>query len=164
MLSSRFTDSKGTTSEIVYQDADSFVSLDASRVRQAYGACFYGDKLLIVLHGQRKTWSLPGGTMKPGESFEECLRREVAEESNMKILTAVPIGYQEVKLDSGGIFQLRYACTVEPIGPFVKDSDDEGGIIEIKLIDPLTYRDYLHWGAIGDRIISRALELTGKKS
>ena len=31
-----------------YSDADSFENLDYERVRQAYGVCFYGDKMVIL--------------------------------------------------------------------------------------------------------------------
>ena len=43
------------------------------------------------LMGQRKgshgdsTWSVPGGHLEPGESWEECARREIREETGMEI-------------------------------------------------------------------------------
>ena len=43
----------------------------------------------ILLLGQKVTgtrsWSLPGGTLEPGESIEECCVREMWEETGLKI-------------------------------------------------------------------------------
>ena len=105
-----------------------------------------------------------GGTIEPGETFEQTLKREIQEESNMEVLNFMPIGYQKVTdtRDNSFVYQLRYACTTRPYGPFV--SDPAGSITEIKLIDPKKYRDYFDWGKIGERIISRALELKPKLS
>jgi ADP-ribose pyrophosphatase YjhB (NUDIX family) len=43
--------------------------------------------LLLLKHTyrQNKPWGLPGGGLKPGESLEECLHREVHEETGMKV-------------------------------------------------------------------------------
>jgi 8-oxo-dGTP pyrophosphatase MutT (NUDIX family) len=156
-IKSQITNSDGSVRQVVYNDADSFDSLDKSKATQVYGVCFSEGKMLIVFNGKRKSWGLVGGTIEPGESFEECLRREVEEESNMKVLSLAPIGYQAVTVDENTIYQLRFACTIEPIGPFVADPAES--ITEIKLIDPLSYKEFFDWGEIGERIITRALEL-----
>jgi len=71
------------------------------------------------------------------------------------------IGYQEVwRLDGSSNCQLRYVCNVEPIGKFESDPA-EGGITEIKLIDPKDYKKYFDWGKGGERIMERAEELKG---
>ena len=77
----------------------------------------------------------------------------------MEVLKFLPIGYQKVidTQDSSFIFQLRYVCIARPYGPFISDPD--GSIVEIKLIDPKDYKQYFDWGQIGERIVSRALEL-----
>ena len=84
--------------------------------------------------------------------------REVQEESNMRVLEQIPIGYQEVFNQEGTTdFQLRSFCLVEPIGKFEKDP--AGSVTEIKLIDPKDYKKYFDWGKIGDRIMERAVEI-----
>jgi len=142
-----------------YSDADSFDHLDYSQCRQVYGICFCDDKMVIGYGGQKDNWGLIGGTIEKGETFEQTLKREIQEESNMEVLRCVPVGYQKVidTRDGSHIFQLRYACTVRSLGPFI--SDPAGGITEIKLIDPKDYKQYFDWGKIGKRMISRAIEL-----
>lgn len=144
--------------DLEYEEADSFDDLPKEQVVQVYGVCFCGDKLVIGFGGQKHDWGLIGGTIEPGESYEQTLNREIAEESNMKVLGAKPVGYQKVIGPSGKVdYQLRYACKVEPIGPFV--ADPAGGVTEIKLINPAEYRQYFDWGQVGEAIITRALNL-----
>lgn len=142
-----------------YEDCDSFDDLDTSKCRQTYGVCFYRDEIVIGLGAKAQTWGLIGGTVEEGGSLEETLVREIKEESNMKVLSCKPIGYQKMidTRDGSYIFQLRYACAVESYGPF--EIDPAGGVTEIKLIDPNEYKQYFDWGEIGERIMQRALEL-----
>jgi 8-oxo-dGTP pyrophosphatase MutT (NUDIX family) len=156
-IKSQIKSTDGIVAQVIYNDADSFDSLDKSKATQVYGVCFSEGKILIVFNGKRKSWGLVGGTIEPGESFEECLKREVEEESNMEVISFVPVGYQAVTMDGKTIYQLRFACTVRPIGHFV--ADPAGSITEIKLIDPLLYKEFFDWGETGERIIARALEL-----
>ncbi|MEI6304652.1 MAG: NUDIX domain-containing protein [Candidatus Taylorbacteria bacterium] len=155
-------DYKGTSEVeyiVEYSDTDSFDDLDYDLCRQVYGICFCEDKLVIGYGGQKKNWGLIGGTIEKGETFEQTLRREIKEESNMEVLEFMPVGYQKVTdtRDGSYFFQLRYTCTTRPYGTFVLDP--AGGITKIKLIDPKDYKKYFDWGRIGERMIERALEL-----
>ncbi len=143
-----------------YFDADTFDHLEYAKCRQAYGVCFYGDEIVIGYGGNKKAWGLIGGTIEEGETYEQTLKREIQEESNMEVLSCAPIGYQKMTDTRDGtfIYQLRYACIARPYGPFV--SDPAGGVTEIKIINPNEYKTYFNWGKIGERIISRAMELT----
>jgi hypothetical protein len=144
---------------VEYSDADSFDDLDKSKCTQTYGVCFYNDEMVVVCNGHKNTWGLVGGTIEKGEAFEETLKREIKEESNMEVLSYFPIGYQKVTdtRDNSEIYQLRYTCIVRPYGPFIEDP--AGGGTEIKLINPKDYKQYFDWGEIGERIIERALDL-----
>jgi len=151
----------GKIYKLKYSDADSFDELPRDRCKQIYAVCFLGDKFVIGWRGKKRAWGLIGGTIEKGEIFEEALTREIREESNMRILKSIPVGYQKVTTPSGEIiYQLRSCCFVEPIGEFVSDPD--GNITEIKLVTPENYKTYFDWGAIGDRIITRAVELKHK--
>lgn len=145
-----------------YEDADSFDNLPSGQVRQAYAVCFVGEKMIVV-HKTTKvvtsSWSLIGGTIESGETFEEALAREIHEEGNLKMLSAKPIGFQKAtdSRDGSAVYQLRYVCTAEPFGPFEKDP--AGGIDKVEFIDPKDYKNYFDWGKIGERIMERACEL-----
>ena len=145
-----------------YSDSDSFGDLEYFKCRQVYSVCLCGGKMVIGYGGQKMNWGLIGGTIENGETFEQTLKREIREESNMEVLKFLPIGYQKVTdtRDGSFIYQLRYVCSARPYGPFV--SDPAGSITEIKLIDPKEYKQYFDWGKIGDRIINRAIRLRKK--
>ncbi len=145
-----------------YEDVDSFDNLDYSFCKQTYAVCLCDGKMVIAYRGKKKKWGLIGGHIEKGETFEQTLKREIKEESNMEVLKFLPVGYQKATdtRDNSFVYQLRYVCIVRPYGPFVSDPD--GSIVEIKLIDPKDYKKYFDWGKIADRIIERALELKDK--
>lgn len=143
-----------------YSDADSFDGLDYELCRQIRAVCLCDGKMVIGYGGKiRSSWGLIGGTIEKGETFEQTLKREIQEESNMEVLKFVPIGYQKVTdtRDNNFVYQLRYVCTTRPYGPFV--SDPAGSITEIKPIEPTEYRKFFDWGEIGERIVTRAMEI-----
>jgi hypothetical protein len=154
--------SKTLTYKVEYHDANTFNKLPVEQVTQAYGVCFYNNKLVIGFGGHKNGWGLIGGTIEHGENFLDTLKREVKEEANMAIITALPIGYQIITEPTGReIYQLRYSCKVKPYGNFEKDP--AGGITAIKLIVPKLYKKYFNWGEIGDRLISRGYDLYRSK-
>ena len=146
----------GKVYKLVWHDCDSFGEIKDKDLQQSYGVCFYNQKLVIVNNNGK--WGLPGGHIEKDETPEIALEREAVEESNMKVIKQIPIGYQVVtNPDSSIDYQLRSFCLVEPIGPFVKDPDNS--VTEIKLIDAKDYKKYFNWGKIGDRIMERAMEI-----
>ena len=67
---------------------------ELDHVDQAYGICFTkeGEILLICSHdvdGVTPYWNLPGGGLMPGETLEQCLTREVAEEACARVIGSV---------------------------------------------------------------------------
>lgn len=156
-LTNNYQGKSGVLYILEYADADSFDFLDKMKCTQVYAVCFVGDKIVIGYGGNKQAWGLIGGTIEKGETFEQTLKREIQEESNMEVLACLPLGYQKVidTRDGSFVYQLRYTCTVQPYGPFV--CDPAGGITEIKRIDPKNYKEYFDWGSIGERIIERAL-------
>jgi 8-oxo-dGTP pyrophosphatase MutT (NUDIX family) len=43
------------------------------------------EKVLLTRRADNGLWCLPGGKMEPGESVEECCRREVVEETGLEV-------------------------------------------------------------------------------
>lgn len=54
-------------------------------VRSSVGLIRYGDRWLTVVRADRRGNCFPGGVAVPWESNEECLRREVEEETGLRI-------------------------------------------------------------------------------
>lgn len=153
IIESSFT-YEGKNVSVRYEDADSFDHLPLVKVTQAYAVCFLGDDMVIVKNGKKNTWGLPGGTREDGESLIQCLKREVLEETGMKVVGFAPIGYQNVGEGDSMDLQVRYVCTVRKVREFTGDTG--GAITEVKVINPKQYREYFDWGDIGKHIIDKA--------
>ncbi|MBT4208903.1 NUDIX domain-containing protein [Candidatus Woesearchaeota archaeon] len=154
-------ESSGLEATAEYEDVDSFTALPYEKCQQVACFAFYKNKLLLVHNGNTKSWGPAGGCIEKPETFEDCARRELAEEANVEMLSFKPIGYQKAYLpNEPKEYQLRVFCEVKPIGKFEKDPD--GDITKIKYINPTEYRKYFDWGDIGERLIERAMELKEK--
>ena len=148
----------GTTYQLEYWETDTFDGLPLEKCKQHYGVCFYQGKLVLGWGGKKQQGGLRGGTVEPGETLEETLRRELIEEANLDIIFHQPLGVQKViSPDSSFDFQLRSVCIVEPRGKFISDPD--GSIKKIAFVNPEKYKDYFDWGEIGERMMKRALVL-----
>lgn len=153
---------RGKTYKVKYRDGVPEIPTDPKILDGVHTYCFYKDKLVIVGHEETKHWTPPGGAIELGETYKQAAIREIAEETNMKVLHLECIGYQDVQSVEGGrIFrQFRMFGIVEPHGDFVSDPD--GDISEIKLIEPKDYKEHIRWGEVGDWLMKRAMELHKK--
>lgn len=151
----------GQALKVRYVEGDPLEGIGQVVLQGVHAFCFLDDKLVIVKH-PLSGWMPPGGRIEPGESYEEAVAREVKEETNMRVLRQALIGYQDINEPDQVIRQTRSVCLVEPDGPFVPSLGEE--ITEIKLVDPADYKKYFDWGEIGDRLMSRALELKSELS
>ncbi|MHB1533980.1 MAG: NUDIX hydrolase [Acidimicrobiales bacterium] len=121
-------------------------------VDQAYGLCFdaYGQVLLVCSYDADATtpyWNLPGGGVEPGESLEECLVREVAEEGCARVLGRRYLGCQRVdELVSPAVtrscYQVRFWARVE-LDPWCPEHET----FERRLVLPEAFRATLAWGS-----------------
>ena len=156
-IKSSLTNRLGQTLDVLYREDDPIKDLDGKILQGVHAFCFCGEKLVLVYAENKKYWTLPGGGIEPGETYEEAVVREVKEETNMKVVKQQFIGYQDIYEPNRIVRQTRSVCTVEPVGKFILDPD--GDVTEIKLIDAKDYKKYFDWGSIGDRLMEQALFL-----
>lgn len=161
-ITSELKDLTGNLSHIfTYKEGDPEENLGDIPLGGVRTFCFYEDKLVIVSHGEN-VWTIPGGGIEKGETYQEAIAREVKEESNMNVLYTETIGYQDILTVKKNTYhrQVMAFCIVKPFGDFISDPD--GDIVEIKLIDPKDYREYIKWGEVADYLIRRSAELLTK--
>jgi ADP-ribose pyrophosphatase YjhB (NUDIX family) len=150
--------STGEVFNAVYRDIEGEKDFEGKKIVGVRAYCFYQNKLVIV-HESKGHWNIPGGGIEDGESVRDGIRREVKEETNMKINKMRYVGIQETHEMQGIKYYVRVVCLVEPDGDF--KSDPAGEVVETKLIDPdlcVSIAD-VNWGKIAERMLQRALEL-----
>ena len=75
------------------------------------------DKILVVQRGPESShpflWEFPGGKIKPGETPEACIQREIAEELDVEI--EIIKAMQPVEYDYGNkpIELIPFLCTIK---------------------------------------------------
>lgn len=156
-IKSTLVNNLGQVLDVVYRDIKNESDLGGRKIKGVHAYCFCGNKLVLVYAKNKGYWTPPGGGVEEGEDIHHAVQREVKEETNMDVLHQCLIGYQDIFESQGVVSQTRSVCIVESCSPFVSDPD--GDITEIKLIAPEDYKRYFDWGKIGDRIMTRALEL-----
>ena len=161
-LTNKYKGRSGETYLFEYYESDSVEHLPSEQLSQVVVMAFHNGKLLIVNNSTKPgTYGPVCGSIEKGERPEDCLARELKEESNMKILDFKLIGYQKCtnlsNSEKSDEYQLRYFAKVEPIGPFTPDCDPDGDVTELLEIDPVGYKKYFDWGVTGDEIMKRAL-------
>jgi 8-oxo-dGTP pyrophosphatase MutT (NUDIX family) len=91
-------------------------------VTQALGLCFTADGLVVMVTWDGRQWTFPGGTVEDGESVEQALVREVAEEACARVVRYQYLASQHVAdpLNPDGVssyYQTRWWARVE-LGPW----------------------------------------------
>lgn len=116
-----------------------------SPITQSSGVCFDEQGRILLLKQEGKKWNIPGGTPEGNETPEETLRREVHEETTVRLGLCEPIAYQEVYEDGVLIkYQVRFACLIDSIEP-QKPDPDKGSIHERAFIEPRQVMDYIEY-------------------
>ena len=112
---------------------------------QALGICFTGDNRIVLVTLNGTDWSLPGGSLEPGETLEQTLAREVREEACARVIDSSYIGCQRVEeLDGDRLpyYNTRFWARVE-----LDEFRPEHEMIARRLVTPEQFRATLFWGA-----------------
>jgi 8-oxo-dGTP diphosphatase len=107
------------------------------RIVRCQGVILKGDKLLILRQYNEKRnneyWMLPGGSLELGETEEECVKREIMEETNLEV-EIVTILFDEPGTESNDYKRyVTYLCTPlgENLGRVGKETDASRRIVEL---------------------------------
>jgi ADP-ribose pyrophosphatase YjhB (NUDIX family) len=131
---------------------------------QALGICFTPEGQIVLVTWNDTDWTLPGGTVEPGETLEQTLAREVHEEACARVLASAYIGCQRVEPLDGGptlYYQTRFWARVE-LEPFEPTHE----MTARKLVDPGTFRATLFWGreSTAALILERGLRIQADRA
>jgi 8-oxo-dGTP pyrophosphatase MutT (NUDIX family) len=129
-------------------------------VTQALGLCFTADGLVVMVTWDGRQWSFPGGTVEDGESVEQALVREVAEEACARVVRCRYLASQHVAdpLNPDGrtsYYQTRWWARID-LDPW--QPQDE--MIGRRLVAPNQVLDVLSWRRkeIAHRLLQLALD------
>lgn len=144
----------------------------------ASGFVYKDDKILMV-KSKRRGWEFPGGISEKGEAIIDCLKREIFEESGIKVEAQTLIGvYQRLNLKKGHgplegemlpavtvfTFKCKYIDGIEK----TSDESEEVKWFNIKEIDKIitnsyvrkTYEDLIKYDG---RIVFSSFETTNEE-
>ena len=145
---------KGINHELELYESDDISDLEF--INQCQAIPFVDENNVVLFKHIDGYYSLPGGTVEEGESFEETLKREVMEESACEILESQLIGYvKDIELSSGKVkFQLRYWAKVKPLDQPI--NDPSGKAIGREIVNINEANEKLGWGERGQVLLDLA--------
>jgi ADP-ribose pyrophosphatase YjhB (NUDIX family) len=77
------------------------------------GVCRRADGRVLVCRNERGEWELPGGRPEVGELFQDCVRREIAEETGLHAGVDRVLGVRSFEVVPGSwVDVVAYACRV----------------------------------------------------
>lgn len=123
-------------------------------VARVYAIAIADDgRLLLVGVGDGRWW-LPGGGVEDGETLEEALRRELAEEAGATVEDAELLGYQRVDDPPVGTHLIAHFWARVQIPPSFEPKFE---ITQSLLVAPDDFLEHLFWSE--DPTAARLLQL-----
>jgi 8-oxo-dGTP pyrophosphatase MutT (NUDIX family) len=113
-----------------------------SRPVSIKGVCALPDGRVLLCHNHRGDWELPGGRPEPDESAEDCLIRELWEETGLAVRVGRRLGTLEYEVaPERWIDVTGYACSAVPPGDPTsapRASDEHVGVefVEVDTLGP----------------------------
>lgn len=155
------TDNHDRVIDVLITSIKSELDFKDKRIKDARAYCFCDGQFVLVWGNGH--WNTPGGALEGGEDPRVAVRREVKEETNMKVVKQRFIFLQTYtrrdlpdEHEKKVSYQTVSACLVEPDGNF--HSDPDGDITRIELVSSADYKKYLDWGERGDILMQGALD------
>lgn len=75
--------------------------------------CLQADKVLLV-RKEASEWSLSGGKIDPGETQLEAARRELCEETGMRLTDAQFLGHSVLQSEEHWLYRMNVPTSVQP--------------------------------------------------
>lgn len=104
------------------------------RVNVRCSAIVFRKESVLLLRRQRgdvTDWVLPGGTPRPGESVASCARREVAEETGLRVTVDRVVLVLEASNAAEGLHLLDIVFTANELDPSARPEELEPGLMPV---------------------------------
>ena len=129
---------------LTWQESDNLPF--GKKISQISGYCLTADNKVLIIKNEQG-WGLPGGHPEEGETVEQTLRREIAEEADAVISEYKLFGYVEVNdpennsIEGRDYVQLRFICQLEKINDFTAsfETSDRQAVAVSDLPDYITW-------------------------
>ena len=101
------------------------------------------DGQVVLVKNSRDEWELPGGRVDPGESHDQTLSREFAEELSVEVAVSDPIDSYLFEVIPGRHVQIfTYGCTVAgAFSPRISDEHTEHCLWPVHRLSEINLRD-----------------------
>lgn len=149
-------DWKGTKYDVELYEVDDVEGL--SPITQVQVVPFVDKDQVVIYKHIDGYYGLPGGSIEPGESLEQALRREVKEESACEITDFGLIGFMKntKKPENKVTYQLRYWAQVKLLDEPINDPCGKAVSREVVTLEEAAEK--LKWGERGEILLKTGSE------